>query len=107
MATAFQITTGTKTWFIKIADDDKDEILFNWVSAIQGAIAHLKQGTLSPPIARSLELRHHSIAGRDFVMDSRYTELKYVLIGGCSIGASRSSRLPNADAMSESIQPTC
>ncbi|EWM29196.1 mitogen-activated protein kinase [Nannochloropsis gaditana] len=73
---AFQITTGTKTWFIKIADDDKDEILFNWVSAIQGAIAHLKQGTLSPPIARSLELKHHSIAGRDFVMDSRYTELK-------------------------------
>jgi hypothetical protein len=31
-------------------------------------------------VSRVPEFTHHSIGGRDFVMDSRYTELKYVLV---------------------------
>lgn len=74
--TAFQVTTGNKTWFVKAADEDKEENLTNWVSAIRGAIARLKQETGSPEVSRVPEFTHHSIGGRDFVMDSRYTELK-------------------------------
>ena len=37
--TAFQVTTGSKSWFIKAGEDDDVEVLTNWVSAIRGAIA--------------------------------------------------------------------
>jgi len=78
--TAFQVTTGNKTWFVKAADEDKDENVNNWVSAIRGAIARLKQETGSPEVSRVPEFTHHSIGGRDFVLESRYTELKYAFV---------------------------
>lgn len=40
-------------------------------------ILRLKQETASPE-PREPELMHHNIGGRDFILDSRYTELKYV-----------------------------
>ncbi len=76
--TAFQVTTGNKTWFVKAADEDREENLTNWVAAIRGTIARLKQETSSPAVLRLPEFTHHSIGGRDFVIDSRYAELKYV-----------------------------
>ena len=36
---AFQVTTGGKSWFIKAQEEDPDDLLTNWVSAIRGAIA--------------------------------------------------------------------
>lgn len=36
---AFQVTTGGKSWFIKAQEEDREEVLTNWVSAIRGAIA--------------------------------------------------------------------
>eukprot|EP00624_Nannochloropsis_granulata_P007311 evm.model.NODE_7120_length_16464_cov_72.988220.4 len=73
---AFQVTTGNKTWFVKAADEDREENLTNWVAAIRGTIARLKQETSSPAVLRLPEVTHHSIGGRDFVIDSRYAELK-------------------------------
>lgn len=36
---AFQVTTGGKSWFIKAQEEDREEVLTIWVSAIRGAIA--------------------------------------------------------------------
>ena len=33
------MTTGGKSWFIKAQEEDSEEVLTNWVSAIRGAIA--------------------------------------------------------------------
>lgn len=76
---AFQVTTGNKTWFVKAVDEDKEENLTNWVAAIRGTIARLKQETSLPQASQLPEFIHHSVGGRDFVVDSRYTDLKYVI----------------------------
>ncbi|GAB5029705.1 cmgc mapk protein kinase [Nannochloropsis oceanica] len=75
---AFQVTTGNKTWFVKAVDEDKEENLTNWVAAIRGTIARLKQETSLPQASQLPEFIHHSVGGRDFVVDSRYTDLKHL-----------------------------
>lgn len=119
---AFQLTTQGKSWFMK-AEDDREETIAAWVSAIRGVLARytttrivddfrlhmpqelcessslgiaslqraphvngwcvwmwvwvyrLAQDTATPE-SHEPEFFHHNVAGRDFHLDSRYTDLK-------------------------------
>jgi hypothetical protein len=117
---AFQLTTQGKSWFMK-AEDDQEETIAAWVSAIRGVLARyattthcicfssayapkpmkssfsgyrfapacaacrrlvcvvwvyrLAQDTATPE-SHEPEFFHHNVAGRDFHLDSRYTDLK-------------------------------